>query len=339
MSEHVSAQARWTRRPEGSNWGDFGPEDQVGRMNLITAEKRLEAAREIRDGRVFVLSLPLDFPGGDTEESSRRAPRLHSNAFQGHSLCNLPMSAKEICCDDRVLMSLQYSTQWDALVHWGRRFDVDGSGNPQPVYYNGFRAGTDYKCCDEKSGPYAYRLGIEKMAETGVQGRGVLINLVKAFGTRRQVIDYDMLMHAIEVQRVEVREADMLLLYTGYGDALIAMNRQPDTSILARTGAVLKGSDKRLQHWMEKSGIAALISDNEAVEGFDLSQQPDETEFLFPLHDCCLFRLGIHLGEMWWLKDLAEYLDQGVRHAFMLTAPPLRLPGAAGSPATPVATV
>ena len=29
--------ARWKRRPEGSNWGDFGPDDQIGRLNLLTA--------------------------------------------------------------------------------------------------------------------------------------------------------------------------------------------------------------------------------------------------------------------------------------------------------------
>ena len=34
---------RWTRRPEGSNWGDFGMEDQVGRLNLITPEERRAA--------------------------------------------------------------------------------------------------------------------------------------------------------------------------------------------------------------------------------------------------------------------------------------------------------
>lgn len=60
---------------------------------------------------------------------------------------------------------------------------------------------------------------------------------------------------------------------------------------------------------------------------------------MLPLHERCLFKLGVHLGEYWWLKELAEYLDAAGRHAFLLTAPPLRLPGAAGSPVTPVATV
>ena len=50
-------------------------------------------------------------------------------------------------------------------------------------------------------------------------------------------------------------------------------------------------------------------------------------------------KLGIPLGEIWWLGDLAAYFAETGRNACLLTAPPLRLPGAVGSPATPVATV
>jgi len=57
------------------------------------------------------------------------------------------------------------------------------------------------------------------------------------------------------------------------------------------------------------------------------------------LHEHCLFKQGIHLGELWYLRDLAQWLAAHQRHAFLLTAPPLRLPGSAGSPVTPLATV
>ena len=73
-----AATPRWTRRPQGSNWGDFGPDDQQGRMNLITPEVRLAAMREVREGKLFVLSLPLDFPGGYDEHSQRKAPGISS---------------------------------------------------------------------------------------------------------------------------------------------------------------------------------------------------------------------------------------------------------------------
>jgi len=47
----------------------------------------------------------------------------------------------------------------------------------------------------------------------------------------------------------------------------------------------------------------------------------------------------VPLGEIFWLKDLAEWLRAHGRNRCFLTAPPLRLPGAVGSPATPIATV
>jgi len=337
MADAASPQ-RWTRRPPGSNWGDFGPDDQRGRMNLITDQRRLAAIREVHEGKAFVLSMPLDFPGGEEPDAARRAPRLQSNRIGDMHLCNATLTENDLCCDDSVLLSLQYSTQWDGLVHWGRQFDVDGSGKKVPVYYNGFRAGTDIACGSEGGSPHAHRLGIENMAESGVQGRGVLVNLVKPYGRGRSWIDYDLLMRAIDEQRVEVREGDMLLLYTGYADAVIAMNRRPDEQQLNATGAVLKGSDPRLLDWIDRSGISALIADNGAVEGYATDLQAGDAGLL-PLHECCLFKLGIHLGELWWLRDLADYLDRNARHAFLLTAPPLRLPGAAGSPVTPVATV
>ena len=55
-----------------------------------------------------------------------------------------------------------------------------------------------------------------------------------------------------------------------------------------------------------------------------------------PIHRHCLFRLGVHLGEIWYLSELADALHARGRCHFLLTAPPLRLPGAVGSPATPI---
>ena len=69
---------RWKNRPEGSNWGDFGPDDQIGRMNLITPERRLKAFKEVRQGKVFCLCLPLDYPGGNVLNAARFPPQFHT---------------------------------------------------------------------------------------------------------------------------------------------------------------------------------------------------------------------------------------------------------------------
>ena len=82
----------------------------------------------------------------------------------------------------------------------------------------------------------------------------------------------------------------------------------------------------------------ALISDNYAVELMPTSLAPGQCVML-PLHHHCLFKTGVNLGEIWRLSELADWLRANNRSRFLLTAPPLRLPGAVGSPATPVATV
>src|SRR5437588_515402 len=253
---------RWHLRPEGSTWGDFGPNDQLGRLNLLTPEKVRQGVAEVREGRTFCLSLPLDYPGGSVLNPRRHPPVLRPTRRSNGPNFNYVLARDDpnmtdVVNDDLVVMHLQYSTQWDSLAHVGSLFDADGDGVPEPCFYNGFRAGVDIVGPSdiEDSGPtaeprstsQANALGVERMAEACCQGRGVMIDL----------------------------------------------------PALAQAGC-----------------CAAL-----------------------PLHEHCLFKLGVNLGELWYLTPLAKWLRENKRYRFLLTAPPLRLPGAVGSPATPIATV
>ncbi len=55
-----------------------------------------------------------------------------------------------------------------------------------------------------------------------------------------------------------------------------------------------------------------------------------------PLHDYHLFNLGVDLGELCVLADMAGLLNAHVRTPFLLTAPLLWLTEAVGSPVAPV---
>src|SRR4051812_16273562 len=70
----MTANPRWKRRPHGSTWGDFGPDDQLGRLNLLTPEKVRQGAAEVREGLAFCLSLPLEYPGGNVLNPRRHSP-------------------------------------------------------------------------------------------------------------------------------------------------------------------------------------------------------------------------------------------------------------------------
>jgi kynurenine formamidase len=347
---------RWTRRPPGSNWGDFGEEDQLGRMNLLTPQRVLEAVREVRVGKTFCLSMPLDLPGGNVLNPRRHPPRRFATVRGGVAAFNFPLRDldprhTDISSDDAVLMALQYSTQWDSFAHVGALFDADDDGVAEPVYYNGFRAGTDIVappfrrgivdwCCSE--GVEAKKLGIETMAETGVQGRGVLIDLSSVVGRERRAVGWDELRRIMDAQAVTVEEGDMVCLWTGFDELILEQQGRPTEQAMHDSCATLDGRDERLLQWITDSGTAAIISDNYAVEQLP-AREPDgdgDSDYPgMPLHHHCLFKLGVHLGEIWYLAELARWLKAHGRNRFLLTAPPLRLPGAVGSPATPVATV
>ena len=328
---------RWKRRPEGSNWGDFGEDDEIGRLNLITPAKVREAAAEVRDGLSFCLSLPLTVPGGN---ANRMPPTLFATGGHDHPRMNSPMSlsypgATDVICDDAVTMALQCSTQWDGLCHEGGFFDADDDGVAEMIYYNGWRAGVDVHNHGEGG---AQRLGIEKMAATCIQTRGVMIDFHRHFGPGRRAVSYDDMMQVLEADRIEITAGDIICLHTGYSQTLMDMDGKYDGSVLRTLGAELDGLDKQLLQWITDSGIAAIAADTVAVETFRRIP-PGEERVLMPLHEHCLFKLGLPLAEFWWLTPLALALRERKRTNFMLTAPPLRLPGAVGSPVTPVGTI
>ncbi len=338
---------RWRVRPENSNWGEFGAHDEAGRLNLITPKKVLEGIAEVRDGRTFCLSLPLDLPGGNALHSARHPPRFQPTAGANkiprylHALSAEHPDLTDVVCDDQVLLHTQYSTQWDALSHIGAEFDADGDGEAEIVFYNGWRGGEDititHSASGEIEGTKAKRLGIEKMAERCVQGRGVLVDLHALTGDKKADVGFDALEQAMKSQGAEAGPGDMVLFHTGFGRKIMDMGGRPDAHALHNSCAALDGRDKRLQDWIADSGVAALISDNFAVERYP-NKSGSGRRALLPLHELCLFKLGIHLGELWWLSELCDHLRSQKRSRFLLTAPPLRLPGAVGSPITPVGT-
>jgi len=125
---------RWKHKPPGANWGEFGADDRRGRMNLVTREKVLQGVAEVKEGIAFCLSLPLDYPGGNALNPRRSPPRLaatlRDGKNQGRQNFCYPLAEDnpdhtDVVSDDLVLLTLQYSTQWDSFAHVGSRFDAE----------------------------------------------------------------------------------------------------------------------------------------------------------------------------------------------------------------------
>jgi kynurenine formamidase len=177
------------------------------------------------------------------------------------------------------------------------------------------------------------------MAYQGVQGRGVLVDLAHHLGHDWRGVDRQTLEEIMAADDVVVEPGDMLLLHTGFATEILKWNRDPDPVKIHTLCAYLDARDPSLLEWIAESQISALVADNYAVEGLVGRDRDQSRHSLLPIHHLCLFRLGVPLGEMWYLHELAAWLRQHNRSRFLLTAPPLRLPGAVGSPLTPVATV
>jgi kynurenine formamidase len=326
-------------------------------MNTVGPEQVLKGIAEVRDGRTFALSLPLDRPRGGGLSAHRLPPIVRPTLRAGHVNANCPMAvaypgASDIVSDDLVVLHTQFSTQWDAFAHIGAHFDADGDGDPEVVHYNGWRGAGDVVAPTDPARAGLSSLGdvagaetgtastydagpvdISHLARHGVQGRAVLVDLEEHFGCTRRTVGYDGLHRAMESHGASLEAGDILLLHTGFARAVRA-GTSPDD---ANAGAALDGADPELREWIRASGVAAIAADNHAVEVFPATGHRPGTPVL-PLHELCLVMLGIHLGELWWLSDLAEHLRSNGRTRCLLTAPPLHLPGASGSPVTPVAT-
>lgn len=339
----MTKQLRWEVRPEGSNWGDFGENDQCGRLNLLNAYCVKLGMKEVVEGRTFSLSLPMDYPQNFVK--GRHPPIIKPPIRNGRPYYLYPLStespgATEIVNDDAATICLQFSTHWDGLCHVGYCFDT-GTGTPEDiVFYNGYRGGTDIPGPDADGIVQARALGIEHMAKHGVQGRGVMLDLYAHYQDAYKPVGYDDLCRILEADKIEVGSGDLLCIHTGMGDAFMKSGGKPDTPKIRASFSALDGRDDRVLNWITDTGIAAIAADNHAVEFIpNLGPNPEAVQPFFPLHQHCIFKLGMHLGEFWYLTELAAWLRENKRNRFLLTAPPLPFRGVAGGPAAPVATV
>jgi len=302
-----------------NNWSKWGDDDQLGAANYITPRTIVKAAELIKEGQVFSLAIPIDQSG--PVYPGRLAPH-HTmvNAGTDYDAGMPPMVGKMKFADDYIYMPLQGSTQWDALSHaWYQ--DTLYNGVPQGAIRSSPGAGG------------ATRLGIENL-KTSMIGRGVLIDVLAHKGGSLPpgyAISRDDIEETLEAQGTKIRRGDIVLIRTGFvRDYYLIQDVHEQQQYVAgpHTGI---GAD--VVKWIDKEEIAAVAADNLGLEVWPKANPDDQ----LTIHGSLLRDLGVYIGEIWWLEELAADCAEDGRYEFFLAAQPLNIPGAVGSPLNPVA--
>ena len=295
------------------NWGRWGADDQRGTVNHIGAEALMRATAAVSAGKLFSLGLRFD-KDGPQQNTYRFNPKLYVTALT--TVVN-PMQPHAVFSDDVIHMPLQCATQWDALSH----VHYDG------VLYN------DCKACDVLSVAGTSRNGVEHLASPGIMSRGVLLDVARLKGVDMLSIDYaitvDDLNEAVAKTGETIQPGDIVVVRTGHMRRFtIEQNRDS-------FNAFQPGLHPTCAEWLYDKSAGAVASDNVAVEWIGMETIAEDMPL--PFHMLALRDMGCPLGEMWNLEALAADCAQDGRYSFLLSAPPLAITGAFGSPINPLA--
>lgn len=291
-------------------WGVFGEDDELGRINLLDPAAVRAAGTEVRTGKVFNLALPLNQP--DPPWSPRRKAYSH-HMFESNR------NAQDDYLDG---LYLQRSSQWDGLRHIRAR-------------ELGFWGGRT----DEQAGPDSDLLGIDRWAEHGIVGRGVLVDVAAHQAATGSPLDprqciritVEQLREAMAAQGTELTTGDILLLRTGYLDAYQAADPGQRADFAVQRDCAGLHAGEEMAEFLWDSGVAAVVADNPAVEAV-----PGDRRF-GSLHRRLIPLLGFALGELFQLGALAADCAADGRYTCMFVGAPLNLPRGVGSPANSVA--
>lgn len=292
-----------------SNWGRWGEHDELGTLNFATPERRVAAAQQIRNGKVYNLGMALD------ENGPRRAGKRFSPIHRmTTTLDDEIRPGGMMVADDIMIMPLHWGTHWDGLAHVG----YDG------LTYNGGTQST----VTAKDG--ATRNSIEKVADR-LLGRGVLLDIARLKGVDSleggEEIGPQDLSAAKERQNVSVGPGDFLLIRTGWYRNLI--HGDVDTYM----GGKAPGIGLPACEWLHDREIAALAADTRAVE-----VNPSSDEFAaYPVHMVLIRDVGMTLGESFNLEGLADDCADDGLWEFFFSGAGLQIVGGVGSPVTPLA--
>jgi kynurenine formamidase len=302
------------------NWGKWGANDEIGTLNHTQPEDIVAAARLVKKGKVISLALNFDASGPQGAKSKYpsmgRINPVHTMLRTGTDAYSGVLDHRGIrAADDMVVMPLQCGTQWDGLGH--------------VFYENSMWNGYD---CREVTSNGAQKCGIEK-TKSRMVGRGVFLDVPRALGMEVLEDGYAItcadLDRTAEAQKVKPKRGDFVVVRTGQMEAKLKAG-----SWDGYPGGDAPGFAFETLEWIRRTELAALASDTWGCEVRPNESEPGINQ---PWHWITIPIMGMTMGEIFYVKELAEDCAADKVYEFLFVAPAIPITGAVGSPTNPLA--
>ena len=293
------------------SWDVFGPDDNLGTLNLLDDATVIAALREAQTGERIGLSL----------DPTAIDPPLYGRESMQHNVLELDRNT----WDDRLdAFYPQAASQWDGFRHVRCR-------------EHGFYTGVT-----EDPPNMGDRLSIHHWADQGIVGRGVLLDVERflaktdpAYNPLSELsIDATLLAAVAADQGVEIRRGDVLCVRFGWVSHYLQLDgagrRAYGAAEISPPFAGLAADEstaRALWDWQ----VSAVACDNPGAE------VSPGTAAVGSLHRRLIPTLGLVVGELLDFDRLAERCAEDRRWTFVFTAVPLNTRGGIGSPANAIA--
>lgn len=282
----------------------FGPDDQIGNVNYVTAAKTLAASKLVTHGKAYRLGI----------ETNKGTPAYGTRTFaitvlQPGQAGGATLGPTKTTYNDDII------TGW---VGVGSQIDGLGHAGIDNLYFNCNKA-ADFTMPDGLK-----KLGIENVP--AVATRGVLLDMAGYFGT-------DLVKEGTPFNRAEIEGAmkrqgitsiekgDVVLFYTGWQKLLGNDNK--------RFISVNPGLGREGARYLASLGVAMIGADTSNFEVIPFEKDAG----IYEVHQILLALNGIHILENLNTEEMVK--DQAWE--FLFTLGPARITGGVQAIVNPIA--
>ena len=298
---------------EVSNWGRWGNDDQLGTLNTITAQKRIDAAGLVIEGESVSLALPLN----TVSDQVNQKPFVHESfIFGGAELEEMGLNPEEAAQAAGDVYKIDYHgfghSHLDGINHFAYKGKM----------YNGYPF-------DNQDGKGFTNLGIDKIGKSGVFTRGVLVDMPVFFGVKYMepgdAITIEDLEAWEKASGITISAGDVLLVRTGRWHRV----RDKGQWNFVQKAAGMHAS---VAKWLKERDVAAI-----GCDGVSDVMPSGVGARLNPLHELVIVGMGMPIFDNLDLDRLSMTARIKDRSTFLFVAAPLKVVGGTGSPLNPIA--